>query len=135
MEQPKLLAMGVQLHRLLPLLFLLSWPFFLRDGGRRVPVRDDLHPIVLLPGHSCSQLLARLTDDYEPAASPSCGVRKGTGWFRLWENDTALQDPALLPCYAEQLKLVFDPVARDYRDAKGVDVGVMSFGTTSQLRT
>ncbi|OEL38735.1 Lecithin-cholesterol acyltransferase-like 1 [Dichanthelium oligosanthes] len=123
--------MDVQLHRLLPLLFLLSWPFFLR--GNRNTVRDDaadLHPIVLLPGHTCSQLLARLTDEYEPAAAPSCGAQKGKGWFRLWENYTALQDPDLLPCYAEQLRVVYDPVARDYRDTKGVEVRVMSFGTT-----
>ncbi|CAL4917586.1 unnamed protein product [Urochloa decumbens] len=125
--------MQLQLLRLLPLLFLfISWPLFLRDTYRS-PLRDaaDLHPIVLLPGHSCSQLRARLTDEYEPAAAaPNCGARKGKGWFRLWENHTALQDPALVPCYAEQLRLVYDPVSRDYRDAKGVDVRVMSFGTT-----
>ncbi|RLN19760.1 lecithin-cholesterol acyltransferase-like 1 [Panicum miliaceum] len=115
--------MEVQLHRLLlPLLFLLSWPFFLNDGGRS-PARDasppDLYPIVLLPGHVCSQLSERLTGAYEPPAA-ICGARKGEGWFRLWENYTALQqDPALVPCYADQLRLVYDPVARDYRDAGG----------------
>ncbi|CAN6287709.1 unnamed protein product [Urochloa humidicola] len=80
--------MGMQLLRFLPLLSLvLPWrPLFLRDDTCRSPLRDaaDLHPIVLLPGHSCSQLRARLTDEYyEPAAAPSCGARKGKGWFRL----------------------------------------------------
>lgn len=124
--------MGMQLHRLmLPLLFLLPWPFFLRSH-RSVVLRDasssDLHPVVILPGHSCSQLDARLTDEYEPAAG-SCGARKGKGWFRLWENRTALQDPALLPCYAEHLRLAYDPAARDYRNVRGVHVRVRSFGS------
>ncbi|KAL6623133.1 hypothetical protein ACP70R_033012 [Stipagrostis hirtigluma subsp. patula] len=78
---------------------------------------SGLHPVVLLPGYSCSQLDARLTDEYQPPA-PGCGLPKqGRRWFRLWENFTALQeDPALLPCYADQLRLVFDPVAGDYRN-------------------
>ena len=122
--------MDVQLHRLLPLLLLLSWPFFRRGDHSAARDAADFHPIVILPGHSCSQLDARLTEEYEPAAAPSCDARKGKGWFRLWENRTALQDPALLPCYAEQLRLVYDPVAGDYRNVRGVDVRVVSFGTT-----
>ncbi|KAL6643483.1 hypothetical protein ACP70R_018249 [Stipagrostis hirtigluma subsp. patula] len=92
---------------------------------------SGLHPVVLLPGYSCSQLDARLTDEYQPPA-PGCGLPKqGRRWFRLWENFTALQeDPALLPCYADQLRLVFDPVAGDYRNVPGVNTRVVSFGTT-----
>ncbi|XP_062205696.1 lecithin-cholesterol acyltransferase-like 1 [Phragmites australis] len=125
--------MHVQMHRFLPLLFFFSWPLiFLRDNHPPVHHASDLHPIVLLPGHTCSQLRAQLTYEYdETSAAPSCGARKGKGWFRLWENYTALQDPALVPCYAEQLRLVFDPVAGDYRNVKGVDTRVVSFGTTS----
>ena len=125
--------MDLQLHRLLPLLFLLSWPFFLHDNRKPVHDAADLHPVVLIPGHVCSQLAAQLTDEYEPVVAPSCGARKGKGWFQLWENYTELQDPELLPCYSEQLRLVYDPVARDYRNNKGVDVRVMSFGSTRRF--
>lgn len=93
-----------------------------------------LHPIVLLPGFGCSQLDARLTDEYvPPPASPACGARKGTGWFRLWENYTASRDPALVPCYADQLRVVFEPLAGDYREAPGVETRVVSFGTMRGL--
>ncbi|KAM3215595.1 hypothetical protein ACQJBY_067555 [Aegilops geniculata] len=56
-----------------------------------------LHPVVLVPGNTCSQLDAWLTDEYEPPPASGCGVpRQGRGWFRLWENFTALQeDPSL----------------------------------------
>ncbi|KAL6627666.1 hypothetical protein ACP70R_031392 [Stipagrostis hirtigluma subsp. patula] len=133
--------MDAQLHRLVPLLFLLACPFFLRDGGsttvhdRAAAVAADLHPVVLLPGHTCSQLDARLTDEYQTSAAPGCGARKqGNGWFRLWENHTALQeDPALVPCYANQLRLVYDPVAGDYRNVPGVETRVVGFGTTNNF--
>lgn len=91
---------------------------------------SDLHPVVLLPGNTCSQLEACLTDAYEPP-SPQCGLHKGDDrWFRLWKNSTALQDPNNVPCFADQLRLVYDPVSGDYRDAPGVDTRVLSFGST-----
>ncbi|XP_025878258.2 lecithin-cholesterol acyltransferase-like 1 [Oryza sativa Japonica Group] len=56
--------------------------------------------------------------------------------IRLWENFTALQeDPALSPCYADQLRLVYDPVAGDYRNVPGVDTRVVSFGSTRGFRS
>ena len=115
-------------QQLLVLLLAWSWPFLVSSLARGVA--SSLHPVVLLPAYSCSQLDARLTHEFEPSTAPSCGARMGKGWFRLWENRTALQDPALLPCYAEQLRLVYDPVAGDYRNVRGVDVRVVSFGTT-----
>jgi lysophospholipase-3 len=35
-----------------------------------------------------------------------------------------------VPCYAELLRLVYDPVAGDYRNVPGVETRVVSFGTT-----
>ncbi|TVU31298.1 hypothetical protein EJB05_22980, partial [Eragrostis curvula] len=115
--------MTTKVNMLVP--FLLPGLFFFsslaHDAG--------LHPVVLLPGYSCSQLDARLTDEYQPP--PGCGARKGGGWFRLWENYTAVkQNPALVPCYADQLRLVYEPVAGDYRDVPGVQTRVVDFGTT-----
>ncbi|KAM3215594.1 hypothetical protein ACQJBY_067555 [Aegilops geniculata] len=91
-----------------------------------------LHPVVLVPGNTCSQLDAWLTDEYEPPPASGCGVpRQGRGWFRLWENFTALQeDPSLFRCYADQLRLVYDPRAGDYRNVPGVRTRVVAFGTT-----
>ncbi|KAF8766024.1 hypothetical protein HU200_007866 [Digitaria exilis] len=129
--------MATQLHRLLSLLFL---PFILFHRGSSPPqplhrhtiTGDDLglHPVVLLPGNTCSQLEARLTDAYVPP-SPQCGAAKGNGqWFRLWKNATAMQDPELAPCLSDQLRLVYDPVARDFLNVPGVETRVLEFGST-----
>nr|CAB3482799.1 unnamed protein product [Digitaria exilis] len=92
---------------------------------------SGLHPIILVPSYTCSTLDARLTDEYRPPPGmPWCGAMKGKGWFRLWKNYTALQDPRLMPCYADQLRLVFDHAADDYRNAPGVETRVVAFGTT-----
>ncbi|KAF8780648.1 hypothetical protein HU200_001250 [Digitaria exilis] len=59
-----------------------------------------LHPVVLVPGNTCGQLDAQLTDEYEPLTA-GCGIPKqGLGWFRLWENFTALQEDPSLSCRA-----------------------------------
>ncbi|RCV42110.1 hypothetical protein SETIT_9G189400v2 [Setaria italica] len=122
---------GAHAQLLLLVLFAWAWLFF---AGALARGASGLHPVVLLPGFGCSQLDARLTDEFEPAtAAPSCGgVPKGKkGWFRLWNNHTALQeDPTLVPCYAELLRLVYDPVAGDYRNVPGVETRVVAFGTT-----
>ncbi|CAN6197894.1 unnamed protein product [Urochloa humidicola] len=122
---------------MMPFFLLLATLLF---AGAPAAARGDaaasgLHPVILLPGFSCSQFDARLTDDYDPR-TPGCGVRRqGRGWFRLWENYTALQaDPALLPCYQDQLRLVYDRAAGDYRNVPGVETRVVSFGTTRSFR-
>ncbi|CAN6329770.1 unnamed protein product [Urochloa humidicola] len=133
--------MATQLHRLLPLLFL---PFILFRHGASPQLpppreqaatvdKDDpgLHPVVLVPGNTCSQLEGRLTDAYQPP-SPQCGANEdGSGrWFRLWRNTTAMEDPDLAPCLVDQLRLVYDPDARDFRDVPGVETRVLGFGST-----
>ncbi|CAL5017855.1 unnamed protein product [Urochloa decumbens] len=121
---------------LLPVVLLLVTLFFV--GAPSLLAQDvasGLNPVVLVPGNTCGQLDAQVTDEYKPQA-PGCGIPKqGRGWFRLWENFTALQeDPSLLPCYADQLRLVYDPVAGDYRNVPGVKTRVVSFGTTRSFR-
>ncbi|XP_062190940.1 lecithin-cholesterol acyltransferase-like 1 [Phragmites australis] len=127
--------MATQLYRLLPLLLFL--PFILVRRGTSPPRQRaatgdaGLHPVVLLPGATCSQLEARLTDAYEPH-SPQCATGKGNGrWFRLWKNSTAMQDPCAAPCLADQLRLVYDPATRDYHNVPGVETRVLGFGSTS----
>uniref|UniRef100_A0A0D9YJZ2 Uncharacterized protein n=1 Tax=Oryza glumipatula TaxID=40148 RepID=A0A0D9YJZ2_9ORYZ len=115
------------------------------SGDTRGHVQPPPPPGGAGAGNTCGQLIdARLTDEYEPPTPAPCrgGVRYGSrasaggGWFRLWENLTALQeDPALSPCYADQLRLVYDPVAGDYRNVPGVDTRVVSFGSTRGFRS
>uniref|UniRef100_A0A0E0JTJ4 Lecithin-cholesterol acyltransferase n=1 Tax=Oryza punctata TaxID=4537 RepID=A0A0E0JTJ4_ORYPU len=125
-------------QRLLPLVVVFFFVAALPAAAHEAT--SSLHPVVLVPGNTCGQLDARLTDEYEPP-TPGCrgGVRKQGQrgwWFRLWENFTALQeDPALWPCYADQLRLVYDPVAADYRNMPGVYTRVVSFGSTRGFRS
>ncbi|EAY94415.1 hypothetical protein OsI_16184 [Oryza sativa Indica Group] len=106
--------------------FFFLWPNAASASG--------LHPVVLLPGATCSQLEARLTDAYLPP-SPQCAAAaaaapRGARWFRLWKNSTALDDPTVAPCVADQLSVVFDRVAGDYRDTGGVETRLLDFGST-----
>ncbi|WVZ57791.1 hypothetical protein U9M48_008133 [Paspalum notatum var. saurae] len=121
---------------LLPVLLLaFARPFF--AGSVEPGAAAGLHPVVLLPGYSCSQLDAQLTDEFDHSSAPSCGgAHWEKRWFRLWQNHTALQeDPALVPCYAELLRLVYDPVAGDYRNVPGVETRAVAFGTTRGFGT
>ena len=74
------------LQQLLSLLLLLL-PSPLREhlSGNNHAGVNDFHPIFLVPGVSCSDLEARLTEAYRPSA-PQCGATKGNGWFGLWSN-------------------------------------------------
>ncbi|RLM91945.1 hypothetical protein C2845_PM08G05480 [Panicum miliaceum] len=97
--------------RLLPLALLLLLPAGLREylspaidrvpgegggGGAAAPGGVVLHPIVLVPGVSCSELEVRLTDAYRPSL-PRCGAMKGKGWFGLWANCSDLPAHHLPP--------------------------------------
>ncbi|TVU41750.1 hypothetical protein EJB05_15296, partial [Eragrostis curvula] len=113
--------------KLQQLLLLVASSLFFASRSTLAAHSGGLHPVVLLPGYSCSQLEARLTDEYQPpSALPRCGARKGKGWFRLWEED----DPTIDPCSADQLRLEYDPIASDYRNVAGVETRVVGFGTT-----
>ncbi|KAF8701829.1 hypothetical protein HU200_033151 [Digitaria exilis] len=118
-------------HLIFPLLACLC--FFLASctSPAHGETSPGLYPVVLVPCYTCSNLDARLTDEYQPPPGmPWCGAMKGKGWFRLWKNQTALQDPRLMPCYADQLRLVYDHTADDYRNAPGVETRVVAFGST-----
>nr|CAB3472244.1 unnamed protein product [Digitaria exilis] len=88
-----------------------------------------LHPIVLVPGLTCSQLEVRLTDAYRPSL-PRCGAMKGKGWFGLWANCSDIATHHYLPCFMEQMSLVYDPIADDYRNIAGVETRVPNFGSS-----
>jgi lysophospholipase-3 len=92
-----------------------------------------LHPVVLVPGYATNELDARLTELYRPS-SPRCGERKGKGWFRLYLDYSALQDPAYVPCFAEQMTSVYDAASDDYSNVPGVETRVPFFGSTQAFR-
>jgi lysophospholipase-3 len=84
-----------------------------------------------VPGNTCSQIEARLTDAYEPP-SAFCAARKCDGrWSLLWKNITA--PDAEVPYFADQLRLVYDQAAGDYGNAPGVETRAVSFGSTRGL--
>jgi lysophospholipase-3 len=125
--------MATHLHRLL-LLFLPSALLFRRGTPPPPPSPSAVYPVVLVPGNTCSQLEARLTDAYRPPPElPQCGAgsNERDRWFRLWRNATAMDDPGVAPCLTDQLRLVYDPTARDFRDVPGVETGVLGFGSTA----
>ncbi|KAM0848800.1 hypothetical protein ACQ4PT_054119 [Festuca glaucescens] len=86
-------------------------------------------PILLQAGFSCSSLEARLTDAYTPSL-PRCGALKGKGWFPLWNKTSDLVSHDYVPCFEEQMSLVFDPVINDYVNQPGVETRVANFGST-----
>ena len=102
-------------------------PLALPLGG----AAGDLHPVVLVPGYASNRLEATLTAAYEPPA-PACAGRQGL-WFPLWPNHTATRDASQVPCFADQMSLVYDAGADDYRNADGVATRVPSFGSARAL--
>ncbi|KAF7021248.1 hypothetical protein CFC21_034230, partial [Triticum aestivum] len=59
---------------------------------------------------------------------------QGGGWFRLYLNYSALQDPANVPCFAEQMRSVYDPAADDYSNVTGYRDGETMFGAPYDFR-
>ncbi|KAG2542374.1 hypothetical protein PVAP13_9NG852502 [Panicum virgatum] len=132
--------MGATLPGLLSALLLLLLPASLRVrdqlllASHRREAEDGigggLHPIVLIPGLSCPDLEARLTDAYRPL-KPGCSRVEGEGWFGLWTNRTWELDVERAECFVEQMRLVYDPVLGDFRNLPGVETRVPYFGSAA----
>ncbi|TVU06622.1 hypothetical protein EJB05_49846, partial [Eragrostis curvula] len=91
---------------------------------RQPPTLASTRPVVLLPGNTCSQLEARVTDTY---GLPSLQCKGDGRWFYLWKHATAQRDPGPSPRRAspDQLRLVYDPAARDFRNVAVVETRVV----------
>ncbi|XP_066399096.1 lecithin-cholesterol acyltransferase-like 1 [Miscanthus floridulus] len=61
---------------------------------------------------------------------------KGKGWSEMWKNASDLVAHDYVQCSLEQMRLVYDPAANDYRNLPGVQTRVPNFGCSyiSQLR-
>ncbi|BAH91779.1 Os02g0589900 [Oryza sativa Japonica Group] len=120
---------SIPLLRLLLLLLPLPlqehlWPSHHRPNDAGVGA-GELHPIFVVPGASCSNLEAWLTDAYQPSWK---------GWFGLWENSSDLSAHHYNECFKEQMSLVYDPVANDYRNFPGIETRVANFGIVRGFR-
>ncbi|ONM20973.1 Lecithin-cholesterol acyltransferase-like 1 [Zea mays] len=113
------------------LLLLLPSPLRLREhlSGNHPVSANNFHPIFLVAGMSCSDLEARLTEEYRPSV-PHCGAMKGKGWFGLWKNSSELLSRDYMQCFEEQMSLVYDPDINEYRNLAGVETRVPNFGST-----
>ncbi|ONM20990.1 Lecithin-cholesterol acyltransferase-like 1 [Zea mays] len=113
------------------LLLLLPSPLRLREhlSGNHAVSANNFHPIFLVAGVSCSDLEARLTEEYRPSV-PHCGAMKGKGWFGLWKNSSELLSRDYVQCFEEQMSLVYDPAINEYRNLAGVETRVPNFGST-----
>nr|BAD17414.1 hypothetical protein [Oryza sativa Japonica Group] len=56
------------------------------------------------------------------------------GWFGLWENSSDLSAHHYNECFKEQMSLVYDPVANDYRNFPGIETRVANFGIVRGFR-
>ncbi|KAJ3674051.1 hypothetical protein LUZ60_006043 [Juncus effusus] len=94
-----------------------------------------LFPIILIPGQSCNQLEARLTDSYRSRTGTNCSAFRTKDWYRIWLNYTDLQlGPDAQKCFAEQMSLVYDSYNDDYVNFPGVETRVPFFGSTDGFR-
>lgn len=69
--------------------------------------------------------------------SPQCAAHHHEAddrWFRLWKNTTELDDPVVAPCVVDQLRLIFDRAAGDYRNVPGVETRVLDFVSAGDYR-
>lgn len=86
------------------------------------------NPIILIPGISCPNLEARLTNTYVMSL-PRCSVFKGKGWFSLWNNTLDLVRHDYVSCFEEQMRLVYNPTLKDYQNLPGVEIRVPDLGS------
>ncbi|XBI59966.1 hypothetical protein VPH35_040941 [Triticum aestivum] len=86
------------------------------------------NPIILIPGISCPNLEARLTDAYVTSL-PRCNAFKGKGWFSLLNNTLDLVRHDYVSCFEEQMRLIYNPTFKDYQNLPGVETRVPDFGS------
>ena len=124
--------MGATLPGLLSALVLLLLPASLlrvRDHHlSRREAEGGLHPVVLIPGLSCPDLEARLTDAYWPSTPAGCSREEGR-WFELLTNRTWELDPERAACFVDHMRLVYDPILSDFRNLPSVETRVPGFGS------
>ncbi|RLN42371.1 hypothetical protein C2845_PM01G47680 [Panicum miliaceum] len=65
---------------------------------------------------------------------PVAVVPGGRGWFRLFLDSVALEDPASVRCFAERMTVAYDAASDDYHNAPGVETRVPFFSSVRGFR-
>eukprot|EP00250_Pteridium_aquilinum_P009766 c18917_g1_i1 orf=49-1386(+) len=135
---------GCQQHGLLPQLYVA--PTNMATQGKKTDGKQ-LPPVVLIPGAGGNQLQAKLTHAYNPSSwlcrptscpswlLPSTSKReeeeeeKEQGFFRLWLNVPGILPP-FTSCFAERMRIFYNPNTGICENAPGVESRVPYFGST-----
>jgi len=86
-------------------------------------------PVILFPGDGGSQIEASL--DRLSVLHSWC-TQKTKDWFSLWLNLEFLI-PGATACFADNMKLLYDPVKRTTFNQPGVSLRVPGFGNTTSI--
>lgn len=86
------------------------------------------HPVVLVPGDGGSQVEAKLNKTY----SIHYYCAKIVDWFDLWLNVEEMM-PGPIDCWADNMRLRFDPKTRKTRNNDGVETRIPGFGNTTTV--
>merc|ERR1719154_599858 len=102
---------------------------FLVDGvkNNQVGGGPPLHPVVLVPGNGGNQLEAKV----DKPSTVSYWCYKTRDWHSLWLNPKDLVGRTR--CWADNIRLVYDPTTRTTGNAPGVQIRVPGWGTTTSM--
>jgi len=102
-----------------------------------ISCRNQLSPVILVPGDGGNQLEAKLDiegeQDYTGRSfQDSSTCKKTSDWYRLWLDIWQLRQ-GKLGCWADNIKLVYDAKTRRSRNMPGVSTRVPGWGSTSSV--
>jgi len=91
---------------------------------------DDKDPIVLIPGFVSSQLHAHLKRSHVPHT----WCKKKSDDYMLWVRATMMANPVQNVCWADNARLLYDPVKNELTSQEGVDVFIQDYGRSTSIQ-